>query len=127
MPRPRRFKVPKVTSPPRRYEVWWLDANFDHDYDGPARDFESHLVLLPHVGYHVGTKGDHIVLAGEAAVEDGQTNVRDLMTIPVVHIRDMKALYTEDEFLQKEKRDAAHEEGRKDQVGDGEGVRREEG
>jgi hypothetical protein len=98
VPRQSKFRPPKVTSPPTRYEVWWLDANFDHDYDGPARDFESSLVLLPHLGYHVGTKKDHIVLAGEASIEDGQTNVRDLMTIPIVHIREMKKLFTQEEY-----------------------------
>ena len=121
MPRRKPFKVPKLTVPPTRYEVWWIDANHENDYDGPADEFESELVLLPHIGYHTKTEKDHIVLSSEYDVADGVVHIRDNMTVPRVHIRDMKVLRTEEEFR------AADEEGRKDQVEHDQGVRPEEG
>lgn len=102
-PRKKRFKIPKVTSPPTRYEVWWVDANFDNEYDGIARDFKPELLHLPHVGYHTHTTRDTIALAGEAQIEEDGLHVRDIMTLPRVHIYDMKPLFTEEEFRAREK------------------------
>ena len=97
----KRVKIPALTVPPTRYEVWWVDANFDNEYDGPARDYKSELIRLPQTGYHTKTTREVIVLAGSAPVIDGEVHVRDLMIIPRVHITAMTPVYTEEEFRAK--------------------------
>ena len=113
----RRIRIPKVQTPPLRYEVWWVDANYDNEYDGPVKDFKSELLLLPHVGYHTKTTKTTVDIASEATVHEGEVSVRDIMTIPRVHIVEMRPLYTLEEaraVLQKEVLPDAKPQGRDD-------------
>jgi hypothetical protein len=78
------FKAPKVSNPPDLVVIEWIDAQSEHEHDGPSSEAGG-LVRLPAVGYHVRTgrdeNGRFIVLAREFSVIEGVLHSRDHFSV----------------------------------------------
>lgn len=88
MARSRSFRPPKVSDPPDLVVLTWIDAQYDGETDGPARQAGG-LVELPRVGYFVrhaksGPHGPFVVIAAEwNHGTDGVLQARHTISIPV--------------------------------------------
>jgi len=91
-PKRLRFRPPKPLENPELVQITWVDAVYDTEHDGPAREAGG-LVLLPSCGYFVRLGNDpvfgrFIVLAREFSKSStGELHSRHELTVHVDWIK----------------------------------------